>query len=359
MYTVLFVEPDEVNAARIRTILDSVELNFEYDVQTSAEEAIASVEHRRPDVFVGDMHIPVMSGMELFSMVKMMAPDTVFLVMTDGGGLRETVNFMNNCEIFKIIMKPCRLADDLLPPIHAAFSHKEEIRKRMQEEQAEDQKQDTVAEAYEKATEIVRMKQEQEKQAANLMASLAAANVDTDGSLEPEVKERLKRWYQWMIEEYVHVFLNGSGNYEQVLRQQTAFCNQPKSNCTFQMKKNTAEEIEARCMNEIAYILKLVTGICKDLQRTYRIQALIDANEKAYIVRVRYQLTKDENGQEIPGEQRVKNPVLRRELARATRLAIAALGGKTAVHHGGQEDIVSIAVHKTLSVDKAETKCIE
>ena len=45
------------------------------------------------------------------------------------------------------------------------------------------------------------------------------------GSLEPEVKERLKRWYQWMIEEYVHVFLNGSGNYEQVLRQQTAFCN--------------------------------------------------------------------------------------------------------------------------------------
>ena len=164
MYTVLFVEPDEVEMQRIRTILDSVELNFEYDVQTSARRRSHRSSTADRDVFVGDMHIPVMSGMELFSMVKMMAPDTVFLVMTDGGGLRETVNFMNNCEIFKIIMKPCRLADDLLPPIHAAFSHKEEIRKRMQEEQAEDQKQDTVAEAYEKATEIVRMKQEQEKQ---------------------------------------------------------------------------------------------------------------------------------------------------------------------------------------------------
>ena len=66
MSFVLIVESDEVNAARIRTILESIEVNFEYELHTSAEEAIASVEYRKPDVLVADIHIPVVSGTDYF-----------------------------------------------------------------------------------------------------------------------------------------------------------------------------------------------------------------------------------------------------------------------------------------------------
>ena len=112
----------------------------------------------------------------------------------------------------------------------------------------------------------------------------------------------------------------------------------------FQMKNNVQGQIEPRCMNEIAYILRLVTGVCKDLQNSYQIQALIEQTDKAYILRVRYRIVKDENGVELPHAQRVKNPDIRNLIVRATKIGIAALGGQSAVLKKEQEDIVNIAI---------------
>ena len=177
-----------------------------------------------------------------------------------------------------------------------------------------------------------------------IIAILNAAGIDARSDLNIDAKERIKRWYQWMLEEYVRIYLGGTETYEQVLRSQLAFCHSPESGCSFQMQKHTTEDIEPEAMNEIAYILRLITGVCRDLQKSYQIQVLIEQAQRAYILRVRYGISKDALGNEISEEWRVKNPVLRRELARATRLAIDALGGKSALYRKEQEDIVNIAV---------------
>lgn len=341
---VLIVEPEEVNAARIRTILESLDLDFAYELVMSAEEAILSAERRKPDVFIGDMQMPVMSGTELFSMIEMMSPDTIRIVMTEGAKIQDTVAFMNECRTFKIIIKPCRVAEDLLVPIHAAFLYKEQRERMEQELQHTDVSRAAVEEEFARTEALWRKQSEELKRAQNIMINLTSANIDAGDELEPKLKERLKRWYQWMVEEYVHQVINGSGNYEQVLRSQTAFCHAPEQHCIFQMKKNTPDEIEPKCMNEIAYILRLVTGVCKDLQNRYQIQALIEQTDKAYILRVRYRIEKDENGVELLNAQRVRNPQLRNMLINATRLGIAALGGQSAVLKRAQEDIVNIAI---------------
>ena len=51
---VLIVEPDEVNAARIHAIMESVDKDFEYELVESAESALDVLEKRKPDVFIGD-----------------------------------------------------------------------------------------------------------------------------------------------------------------------------------------------------------------------------------------------------------------------------------------------------------------
>lgn len=342
---VLIVEPEEVNAARIRTILESLDLDFEYELVTSAEEAISSAERRKPDVFIGDMQMPVMSGAELFSMLEMMSPDTIRIVMTDGGRIQDTVAFMNECRTFKIIIKPCRVAEDLLVPIHAAFVYKEQCERMKEELCHADSGRAVVEEAFAKTDALWRKQLEELKCAQNVMIHLTSANIDAGCSeMDPKIQERLRRWYQWMVEEYVQEVINGSGDYQQILRSQTAFCHAPDQHCIFQMKKNTPDEIEPKCMNEIAYILRLITGVCKDLQNRYQIQALIEKTDKAYILRVRYRIEKDENGVELPNAQRVKNPQLRNMLVRATKLGIAALGGQSAVIKKAQEDIVNIAI---------------
>lgn len=344
MSFVLIVEPEEVNAARIRAILESLDLDFEYELVMSAEAAILSAENRKPDVFIGDMQMPVMSGTELFSMIEMMSPDTIRIVMTDGGKIHETVEFMNECKAFKIIIKPCRVAEDLLVPIHAAFLYKQQCERMKQELQNTDSSRAAVEEEFAKTNAMWQKQQDELKQIQNLMIDLLSSNVDAGSDMEPKIQERLKRWYQWMIEEYVQQVINGSGNYEQILRSQVAFGHDPDHQCFFQMKNNVPGQIEPRCMNEIAYILRLVTGVCKDLQNSYQMQALIEQTDKAYILRVRYRIAKDENGMELPNVQRVKNPQIRNMIIRATKIGIAALGGQSAVLKKEQEDIVNIAI---------------
>lgn len=343
---VLIAEPDEVNVSRIRTILESLELDFEYELVTSAEAAIASVERRIPDVFIGDMQMPVISAAELFSMIEMMTPDTVRIVMTDGGRIQETVEFMNECRIFKIIMKPCRVADDLLVPINAALTYKRQLGEKGKEKQAADDSHTSLEEEYAKLCTIQRQNTNDLKRAQSIIMDMISANIDAGTSMDEKVRERVKRWYQWMIEEYVRQVINGSGDYEQVLRAQIAFCDDPIHNNTFFMKKNTPNEIEPKCMNVIAYVLRLVTGVCKDLQIRYRIQAVIDEADKAYILRVRYQMEKTADGAEVPSAYRVRNEEIRRQIRYATELGIAATGCKTAVVQKETEDILNVAIVK-------------
>ena len=59
---VVIAEPDEVNAARIKTILDSLDKDFSYALVGSAEAAIQLVEQNTTDVFIADMQMPVMDG---------------------------------------------------------------------------------------------------------------------------------------------------------------------------------------------------------------------------------------------------------------------------------------------------------
>lgn len=344
MKIVLIAEPDEVNAARIRTILESLELNFVYELVTSAEAAIASVEQRMPDVFIGDMQMPVISAAELFSMIEMMSPDTVRIVMTDGARIQETVEFMNECRTFKIIMKPCRVADDLLVPINAALAYKSQLEEKGQEKQTADAGHASLEKEYARLMAVEQQNANELKRSQKIIMELIAANIDADTSMNENVRVRLKRWYQWMIEEYIRLVVCGSGDYEKVWRAQMAFCDDPGHNNSFFMKKNTPNPIDVKCMNIIAYVLRVVTGVCKDLQINYRIQAVIDETDKAYILRVRYQMEKTAEGTGVLSDYRVRNEEVRRQIRLATELGIAATGCKTAVIQKEKEDILNVAI---------------
>lgn len=338
---VLIVEPEEVNAARIHTILDGVDTDFDYILVDSAEKGIEVMENQKVDVFIADMQMPVMSGTELFSMIEMMSPDTVRIVMTDGGKINETVAFMNECRTFKIIIKPCRVADDLLTPIHAAFHYKKK-RELMPSAAAAG----TLAE-LEVCAEFERTWEERltrYQRIKNIYTEIIDWNLEL-AAMEPKILERVKRWYQWMSDEYLHLAVCGSGNFEQVVKLLAGTCHEPKYGCTFQMAKKGKFEISAERMNEMAYILRLVTGVCKDLMSVYHISVLLEDSEKAHILRIRYLVEREENGEQLAEHTyRIHNKPLRQALMRATELSVEGFGYKTVVIHKPGEDILNIAI---------------
>ena len=340
---VLIVEPEEVNAARIRAILENVDTDFEYELVDSAVKAIDAMERQKPDVFIADMQMPVMSGTELFSMVEMMSPETIRIVMTDGGKINETVAFMNECRIFKIIIKPCRVADDLFHPIQAAFVYKNQLERMAQENETNDNNRSQALEECQRIEQNWKDKQNRYHRVQDIYVQLMSANLNLE-TMDTKIQERVSRWYQWMMEEYVRLVLCGTGDYDRIARSLMASCQDPKHGCVFQMKKRPGLEIAPERVNEIAYILRLVTGISKDLLNVYQIGVLIEDSEKAYLLRIRYLLDKDENGEVTQRTFRIRNQALRTALAKATKIGIDAFGYKSVLLRKETEDLYNIAI---------------
>ena len=79
---VVIAEPDEVNAARIKTILDSLDKDFSYALVGSAEAAIQLVEQNTTDVFIADMQMPVMDGYEATREIRKLSLDVPIIAVT-------------------------------------------------------------------------------------------------------------------------------------------------------------------------------------------------------------------------------------------------------------------------------------
>lgn len=343
MSFVLIVEPDEVNAARIRTILESVDKSFDYELVDTAEKAIEVVEHQKTDVFVGDMQMPVMTGTELFSMIEMISPDTVRIVMTDGGRIQETVKFMNECKTFKIIIKPCRVADDLLTPIHAALSYKASREAVFREMKEEYLGRSSTEQDYERMERAWRERLNNYQRVQNVFVQMLTDNLKIEG-FGPKIRERLERWYQFIVEEYVHEVLTGSGDYVKASQKLLASFHDPKHGCTLRLKKSSEEEIDPNRMNEITYLLRVICGLCRDLQNEYQISAVIEPSEKAYILRIKFQLEKDADGNAKKRRFRVRDEKLRGALIRATEIGIDSFGYRSVLLRKETEDILNIAI---------------
>lgn len=337
MYFVLIAEPDEVNAESIRAILDSVDKNFTYEITDSAEGAIELIENRRPDIFIGDMQMPVITGTELFSMAEMISPDTIRIVMTEVSRIPETVAFMNECRTFKVIMKPCRIADDLLTPIQAAIEYKE-MKKRIDEESAAvNMGNFSTQNDYERMERAAKETLEESGRVQNIFTELLTCNLKL-GRRPRAVQETLEGWYRWMMEIYIRNIMEASDDYEENRDRVMLEWNHPEKNYTLKIRKILPEPIAAAQMNEMMFILELLTGLCQRILESCSVSAVIETVEKAYILR--YSCTPE------IGPYREKDREVRDALIRATEKGVDALGYKSALLPKENEIIFNIALRR-------------
>ena len=346
MSYVVIVEPDEIHAASIRAILDGVETNFEYSLVSTAERAITLVEERETDVFIGEMQMPVMSGEEMFSLIKLMSPDTLQIVMTDGKKLSETVSFVNECKVFKIIITPCRLAEDLLVPINAALAHKAHIQAESKKmEQAETSIKNLKA-AYDKERSAWNDTVRSYAQAKGLLTDMLKFNID-QSNCSADTKARLGEWYGWIVEQYIKTNLEeADDSYVDVAQRLTAYGNDSMNGQTFQMKNNCKEAIAPRQLSEMAFIVTVYVGYFRAVLKRYDIKVLIEDAGKAYILRIRCSLFRDWTKGDKQVLYRERDEEMRNCLSAATERAIDAFGFKSVTMEKGDDYLINIAVHK-------------
>lgn len=338
MKFVVIVEPDEVHASRIRAILEGIDKNFEYVLVDSAEEGIDEVENRETDVFIGSMEMPVLSGTELFGVIEMISPETVRIVMTEGNKIMETVSFMNECKTFKIIIKPCQVADDLIAPIDAAIAFKEMHREGDAAGQTAEMRISSMEQEYLRLKEALKRGVEHYERAAGIFAEMIACNL-TLGDRPPEIQRRLAVWYRWMIEEYETLLITGGPGYEAGVKKLMERYHIPEEGCTVQIRRISKDGIGAEQMSYLFYLMHLMMELCRKLLLHYQISVTIGPAQKAHILR--FHCGVGEAGG-IP--YREKSRQVRAEMIRASERGMEALGYRAKILPGEDQFSISIAV---------------
>lgn len=102
---VLFVDDDQ-------KVLSAVERRFEdvLDIELAEGplDGIQAVKERGPfAVVVSDMRMPGMTGIEMLTSIKEIAPDTVRIILTGYADLESTIEAINLGNIFRFLSKPC------------------------------------------------------------------------------------------------------------------------------------------------------------------------------------------------------------------------------------------------------------
>lgn len=341
MAFVLIVEPDEVNASRIRAILDGIDKNFEYELTMAVERGIDILEERKPDVFIGDMVLPIVSGAEFFSMVEMMSPETVRIVITESGKIEETVSFMNECKVFKIIMKPCRIAEDLLEPIEAAFRYKK-IQMRMQKQ--ESAAADHMLTAQEQLAQMEReYKQtiEDSHRICSVFTELFRCNLGFGSYSDPDVKQALEDWYAWMINEYKEQLMLSEHPFAERARALLQKYHIPEERYLMKINANQIQAVDLKSAGVLIYLMELLLEACKRTLMAYQVVIMVESMQKGHILHFQCMPGRSQNGTIVVLE---KNPAIRAAIKKAAETGMAAFGFKCAVKPNENSVLVNIAI---------------
>jgi CheY-like chemotaxis protein len=111
----------------LESLRDTLRREFEIVITTNGFEALRLLAGEPFAVVVADMRMPLLNGARFLALAREHAPDTVRVMLTGQAALPDAAGAVNDGDIFKLLIKPCK-TDDLKVALEAAVSRHVELR---------------------------------------------------------------------------------------------------------------------------------------------------------------------------------------------------------------------------------------
>ena len=102
--TILFVD-DDIHL--VSALQRSLYKTYRVELALSAADALAAISEAPYALVVSDLQMPGMDGIELLTRVKVLAPETVRILLTGNADLEAAIHAVNEGNIFRFLRKPC------------------------------------------------------------------------------------------------------------------------------------------------------------------------------------------------------------------------------------------------------------
>ncbi len=286
MNTVVMVDNDGKWLANYKRMLAPLgeEMNCMYF--NHSEEAMEYMTANPTAVLVSEMDMPVMSGRELFEMVDMLSPETVKIAVTQVRDVAETLDIINHGKIYRLILKPFFLVEDLTVPIQAGLKHYE-IQKREKEFH---QKITRKLQKLDGEAEVLFQKMEEKKRGYDIICQ-AAANIMKENLRVPvsefssEEGQIVGDFCKRLLEVYIQYHMYEKRNFIFYVNDLKNQFHHPGKARIFQIYNQTGEEIPMVIMNRIAYGAFLIGHLCQQCLQSYHVEIAVEATEDNYILK--------------------------------------------------------------------------
>lgn len=286
METVVIVDNNRKMLDNYRRMIETGREKITCRYFSYPEEAVEFMQKEGAAVLVCELDMPVMSGREVFDIVEMFSPATIKIAMTEVTDVRKTLEIVNQNRIFKLILKPFFLPEDLIDPIRAALKYY-----RLREKDLEQPLRDIGMEQTDMRTrELVgelKVKQQMYHNISRTMSGILKGSLqwEESGVSEEEIAEA-GRLYDGLIQEFMRYYMFGTQNYIFHLNYLMNLFSAPEKNRGFQIRNKDRQEIPNEILLKIAYTIFVIGYISKEIFGQYQFVVGIEELEQVYMLKV-------------------------------------------------------------------------
>lgn len=316
MSTIVFVDNDSKWVANYKRMLTPFQDELHCSFFNHPEEAMEYMSTHPTEVLVSELDMPVMSGSELFEMVDLLSPTTVKIAITQVRNVTDTLNMLNQSNIYKLVLKPFFVAEDLTVPIHAAL---EKYKENMQESETF-RKAEKKLEKLNQETEELQRKLSKKKQGHDRLLKAMVGMID--GNLSVPVaefdhgkKEIFKDFCAKLLQEFFQHYMYEKKNlifYLSYLKNKFHHAGQSR---VFDIENKVCEEIPVTVMSRIAYVAFLTGFLCEQCLEIYFVENTLETEGNEYVLHIRYDWENEKSDKDPDTQKMLQNIV--RELQSA------------------------------------------
>lgn len=299
MYQILIVDSDERHMKIIKKILEVAPKEYTFYYASTPETALAVLEKNQIHVFICELELPVMSGEEMFYLCSRISPETILIALSPAEDIRSTLSSINRSGTFKLILKPCRIAGDILIPVKEAIRIKE-MRKHQEDDRGEKERNlELVQREEKKVSRAVEERKAEYTAIMNMVSGFVKHNlwmgkVVPAGTITDELQEHIRQMYEAFVQYYIFEPRDWNGNEKRFLEE---FHN-PGEGQFLKIENQVEGDIPTEFLPSICYAIYLLLELVRSHLLAYRVSVFLAGKKNRIVLVFRCDLSgsRDENG---------------------------------------------------------------